>query len=61
MDQGSLRSVDGVSLGGSVKPLEKQATGGLWSWWTGNRPEEGSAEAYIEGLRAECVVVKVDG
>jgi len=60
LDQGSLRSVDGVSLGGSVKPLEKQVTGGLWSWWTGNRPEEGSAEAYIEGLRAECVLFNVE-
>jgi diaphanous 1 len=43
-----------------VKPLEKQVTGGLWSWWTGNRPEEGSAEAYIEGLRAECVLKHVE-
>jgi len=57
VDQGSIRSVDGISLSGSVKPLEKQVTGGLWSWWTGNRPEEGSAEAYIEGLRAECVPI----
>jgi diaphanous 1 len=48
--------MDGVSLSGSVKPLEKQVTGGLWSWWTGvNKPEEGSAEAYIDGLRAEYV------
>ena len=53
--------MDGVSLSGNVKPLEKQFTGGLWSWWTGNRPEEGSAEAYIEGLRAEWVVVQVEG
>jgi diaphanous 1 len=52
--EGSIRSVDQVSLSGSLKPLEKQVTGGLWGWWTGaNRPEEGSAEAYIEGLRAE--------
>jgi len=61
VDQGSIRSVDGVSLSGSVKPLEKQITGGLWSWWTGNRPEEGSAEAYIEGLRAECVPILGQG
>lgn len=54
VDQGSIRSVDGVSLVGSVKPLEKQVTGGLWGWWTGaNKPEEGSAEAYVEGLRPE--------
>ena len=61
VDQGSIRSVDGVSLSGSVKPLEKQVTGGLWSWWTGNGPEEGSAEAYIEGLRAECVPILGQG
>ena len=61
VDQGSIRSVDGISLSGSVKPLEKQVTGGLWSWWTGNRPEEGSAEAYIEGLRAECVPILGQG
>jgi diaphanous 1 len=61
VDQGSLRSVDGISLSGSVKPLEKQITGGLWSWWTGNRPEEGSAEAYIEELRAECVLIHGEG
>jgi len=60
VDQGSLRSVDGISFSGSLKPLEKQVTGGLWSWWTGNRPEEGSAEAYIEGLRAECVLNHVE-
>jgi diaphanous 1 len=53
VDQGSIKSVDGASLSGSVKPLEKQVTGGLWSWWTGSKPEEGSAEAYVEGLRAE--------
>ena len=54
VDHGSDRSIDQLSLSGSVKPLEKQATGGLWGWWTGaNKPEEGSAEAYIEGLRAE--------
>lgn len=54
IDQGSIRSVDGASLSGSVKPLEKQVTGGLWGWWTGvNKAEEGSAEAYIEGLRVE--------
>jgi diaphanous 1 len=61
VDQGSLRSVDGISLSGSVKPLEKQVTGGLWSWWTGNRPGEGSAEAYIEGLRAEYVLNHGEG
>ena len=54
MQEGSVRSVDQASLSGSLKPLEKQVTGGLWGWWTGaNKPEEGSAEAYIEGLRAE--------
>jgi diaphanous 1 len=52
--EGSIRSIDQVSLNGSLKPLEKQVTGGLWGWWTGvNKPEEGSAEAYIDGLRAE--------
>lgn len=61
VDQGSIRSVDGISLSGSVKPLEKQVTGGLWSWWIGSRPEEGSAKAYIEGLRAECVPILGQG
>jgi len=38
------------------RPLEKQVTGGLWSWWTGaDKPEEGSVEAYVEGLRHESV------
>jgi hypothetical protein len=32
--------------------VEKQSTGGLWGWWTGtNKPEEGSAEAYIQAIR----------
>lgn len=59
-ETGSLRSIamssegGSMSMNGSTKPLEKQMTGGLWSWWTGaNKPEEGSAEAYVEGLRHE--------
>jgi hypothetical protein len=38
---------------GEAPPLERQTTGGLWGWWTGTnyKPEEGSAEAFIEGLR----------
>jgi hypothetical protein len=37
---------------GEAPPLERQTTGGLWGWWTGTnyKPEEGSAEAFIEGL-----------
>ncbi|WVQ93958.1 hypothetical protein IAU59_001036 [Kwoniella sp. CBS 9459] len=35
-----------------IKPLEKQVTGGLWSWWTGNsKPEAGSPAAFIEAMR----------
>lgn len=31
--------------------MERQATGGLWGWWTGtNKPPEGSAEAFIAML-----------
>jgi hypothetical protein len=55
-DFASLRSGQ-TSLAGSMsRPLEKQVTGGLWSWWTGaDKPEEGSVEAYVEGLRHESV------
>jgi hypothetical protein len=59
-ETGSLRSIamssegGSMSMNGSTKPLKKQMTGGLWSWWTGaNKPEEGSAEAYVEGLSHE--------
>lgn len=47
---GSIRSSVYDSVRSSVAPLEKQTTGGLWGWWTGSRPEEGSAEAYVAGL-----------
>ncbi|WWC57807.1 uncharacterized protein I303_100342 [Kwoniella dejecticola CBS 10117] len=37
---------------GDIKPLEKQSTGGLWSWWTGsNKAEDGSPAGYIEALK----------
>ncbi len=36
----------------SEASLEKQTTGGLWGWWTGStKPEEGSAEAFIQVMR----------
>ncbi|OCF44305.1 hypothetical protein I317_01923, partial [Kwoniella heveanensis CBS 569] len=35
-----------------IKPLEKQVTGGLWSWWTGStKPEAGSPASFIEAIR----------
>lgn len=53
---GSIRSSVQRPASGSIRPLEKQATGGLWGWWTGSsRAEEGSAEAYIQGLNIKWV------
>ncbi|KAK6904947.1 hypothetical protein I203_105766 [Kwoniella mangroviensis CBS 8507] len=35
-----------------IRPMEKQVTGGLWSWWTGaNKAEEGTPAGYVETLK----------
>jgi hypothetical protein len=41
-----------------VTPMEKQATGSLSGWWTGayTKPEEGSAEAFLESLKVTYVL-----
>ena len=50
-DTGSMKSSAQVSMASSIRPLEKQTTGGLWGWWAGvHQPEEGSAEAFVQGL-----------
>ncbi|WWC85530.1 uncharacterized protein L201_000394 [Kwoniella dendrophila CBS 6074] len=37
---------------GEVKPLEKQTTGGLWAWWTGNaNTSNGSPAGHVEALK----------
>lgn len=49
-DSGSIRSSTQESVHSNLRPLESHTTGGLWGWWTGSRPAEGSAEAYVMGL-----------